>query len=196
MKTMKGIQHKFKLKDDKIAEPDNYLGTGLSKMMTENGRECWSMSPEKYCKAAVLKAEQMLSKDGKILLTKCKTPLKSGYCPELGVSQELKSDGVQYYMELIGVLRWAVDIGRVDILYETSIMSTHLALPIVGHLEHLFHVFGYLKENPKWKIAFDPDNWFIDYQRNKKAIPGNMPPPRGNGVTTHCFEDTDLAGNT
>ena len=27
MNTMKGIQHKFKLKDDKIAEPENYLGT-------------------------------------------------------------------------------------------------------------------------------------------------------------------------
>ena len=39
MKTMKGIQHKFKLKDDKIAEPDNYLGTRLSKMVTANGRE-------------------------------------------------------------------------------------------------------------------------------------------------------------
>ena len=23
-----------------------------------------------------------------------------------------------------------------------------------------------------------------------------MPPPRGNGVTTHCSEDLDLAGNT
>ena len=23
-----------------------------------------------------------------------------------------------------------------------------------------------------------------------------MPPPRGKGVTTHCFEDADLAGNT
>ena len=23
-----------------------------------------------------------------------------------------------------------------------------------------------------------------------------MPPPRGNGVTTHCFEDADLSGNT
>ena len=48
MKTMKEIQHKFKLKDDKIAEPENYLGTGLSKMVTANGCKCWSMSPEKY----------------------------------------------------------------------------------------------------------------------------------------------------
>ena len=25
---------------------------------------------------------------------------------------------------------------------------------------------------------------------------GDMPPPRGNGVTTHFFEDADLADNT
>ena len=43
MNTMKGIQHKLKLKDDNIAEPENYLRTGLSKIMTVNGREFWSM---------------------------------------------------------------------------------------------------------------------------------------------------------
>ena len=42
-KTMKGIQHKFKLKDDNIVEPENYLRTGLSKMVTANGRKCWYM---------------------------------------------------------------------------------------------------------------------------------------------------------
>ena len=70
-------------------------------------------------------------------------------------------------MELIGVLRWAVEIGQVGILYETSIMSTHLALPRVGHLEQLFHVFGYLKEKLKRKIAFDPDHLLIDERRFK-----------------------------
>ena len=103
------------------------------------------MSPEKYCKAAVLNVELKLSEEGKRLPTKFKTPLKIGYFPDLDVSQELKEDGVQYYMDLIGVLRWVVEIRRVDILYETSIMSTHLELPRVGHLEQLFHVFGYLK---------------------------------------------------
>ena len=91
------------------------------------------------------KVEHDLNEEGKRLPTKCKTPSKSGYFPELDVSQELRADRVQYYMEIVGVLRWEVEIGRVDILYETSIMSTQLALPRVGHLEHLFHVFGYLK---------------------------------------------------
>ena len=62
MKTMKEIQHRFNLKDDKIAELENYLGTGLSKMVTANGRECWSMSLEKYCKAFVVNVEQKLNK--------------------------------------------------------------------------------------------------------------------------------------
>jgi hypothetical protein len=43
MKTMNGIQRSFKLKDDKIEEPDTYLGAGLSKMTTANGTVCWSM---------------------------------------------------------------------------------------------------------------------------------------------------------
>ena len=115
MQTMKGIQNKFKLKDDKI-------GTGLSKMMTANVRKCWSMSPEKYCKAAVLNVEHKLNKEGKRLPNKCKTPLKSVYRPDLDVPQELKAYGVQYNMEIIGVLRWKVEIEQVDILYETSIM--------------------------------------------------------------------------
>ena len=74
-------------------------------MVTANGRKFCSMSPEKYCKAVVLNVEQKLNEEGKRLLTKCKTPLKSGYRPELDASQELKADGVQYYMELIAVLR-------------------------------------------------------------------------------------------
>ena len=177
-------------------------------MVTANGRECWSISPEKYCKATVLNVEQKLNKEGKRLPTKCKTPVKIGYCSELAVSRELKADGVQYYMKLIGVLRWTYEIGQVDIIYETSIMSTHLALPRVGHLEELFHIFGYLKENIKRKIAFYPDHplidkqqfkkhdWYEFYRDAKEAILGNMPPTRGNGVTMHCFENADLAGNT
>ena len=79
MKTMKGIQPSFKLKDDKIEEPDTYLGAGLSKMTTANGTVCWSMSSETYCKAAVKNVEQKLSEDRKRLPSKCDTPLKLAY---------------------------------------------------------------------------------------------------------------------
>ena len=39
------------------------------------------------------------------LLSKFKTPLQAGYCPKLHLTEDMKSDGVQYYNYLIGVLR-------------------------------------------------------------------------------------------
>ena len=208
MKTMQGIKGTFKLKDDKIEEPTDYLGAGLSKMTMDDGTDCWTMSSEKYVKAAVANVEDRLAREGKRLPSKCGAPLTSGYKPELDVSQELKADGLQQYQELVGVLRWSVEIGRVDILLETSMMSAHLALPRIGHLEQVLHIFGYLKSHPKRKLAFDTAHpkiderrfhkydWHDFYREAKEAIPGDMPEPLGNPVSTHCFVDADLAGNT
>lgn len=70
-------------------------------------------------------------------------------------SCELKANGLQYYQEIIGVLRWIVELGRVKILLETSLMSSHLALPWLGHFKQLIHMFRYLKTHPKRNIAFD-----------------------------------------
>jgi hypothetical protein len=53
------------------------------------------------------------------------------------------------YQELIGELRWAIEIGRVDILHEVSLLSSHQASPRRGHLEQLIHIFSFLKRKPK-----------------------------------------------
>jgi hypothetical protein len=206
MKTMRGIQADFKLKDDKIAEPDVYLGATLTKMEI-NGKMCWAMSPEQYVKSAVKNVEETLAKRGRRLTGKCVTPFSCNYEPWMETSPELKADGLQYFQELIGVLRWAVEIGRVDILLEVSLLSSYLASPREGHLEQALHIFGYLKEHPKRKLAFDPSHPEIDERRFRKcdwtefyrdaeeAIPGNMPKPRGNSVTTHCFVDANHASD-
>ena len=92
-----------------------------------------------------------------------------------------------------------------DIAMETSMMSTHLGLPREGQL--VYHVFGYLKAKPKKTLAFDPSHPDIDEARFQKCdwqdfycgakelVPGDVPYPRGNVVSTHCFEDADHAGN-
>ena len=40
METMKGIYRTFKLEDDKIDEPEYYLGATLEKMILSNSSEC------------------------------------------------------------------------------------------------------------------------------------------------------------
>ena len=194
-----GLQSTFKLKDDKVEEPEMYLGAQLGKMQID--ADCWTMSSDKYVSAAVPKknVEESLKKKGLRIPSKCYTVLPKDYRPELETSAELKADGVQLYQEMIGVLRWAVEIGRVDVLIETSLMSTYLAMPRVGHLEQLYHMFGYLKTHPKRKLAFDAQHpriyerrfndhdWFDFYQDAKEAIPPDMSKPRGNVTSTHCF---------
>jgi hypothetical protein len=39
-----------------------------------------------------------------------------------------------------------VELGRIDIATEISLLSSHLAYPRVGHLEVALHVMGYLKQ--------------------------------------------------
>jgi hypothetical protein len=208
MKSMRRIQSDFKLKDDKIEPPDMYLGASLDKMRLESGKYCWTMSPEKYVKAAVTNVEEELAKRGKRLPSKCVTPFSSGYAPWLEESPELNADGVQRYQELIGQLRWAIEIGRVDILLETSLLSSYLAMPRAGHLEQAYHIFGYLKTHPKRKLGFDPAHpainenrfqkcdWTEFYRDASEAIPTNMPTARGNCMSTHCFVDANHAGDT
>ena len=87
-------------------------------------------------------------------------------------------------------------------------MLTHLALPQCRHMEQLYHMFGYLKANPKCKLYLDPQHlqvdersfqsydWYDFYRDAKEAFPGDMPPPRGESVLMHCFIDSDHAGNT
>ena len=209
MLIIKGIQDKFKLKGDKAVVPADYLGAALDKIMTVNGTTCWTQSADKYVMESIKNVENTLAEKGNKLPSKgCSTPLKHGYRPEVDVSPELGIDGLRYYQEMIGVLRWAIELGRLDILLEVSLMSAYLASPREGHLEQVLHIFAYLKQHPKRKIAFDPDHPQIDdrrftkydwedfYEGVKEAIPDNAPKPRGRGVSIHCFVDANLAGNT
>ena len=184
-----------------------YLGTQLGTMQVK-GNNGWFMSSEKYIKSVIQNIEEAQQKMGQGLPSKCKTQLAYGYHPELDVTPELKADGLQQYQELIRILRWAVELGRVDILMETSMMSAHSAMPRQGHLEQVHHIFGYLKEQPKWKLFFDPQhleldersfttyNWYDFYRDAKEPVLGDMPAPRGQMVSMHCFVDLDHAATT
>ena len=210
MASMLAIQSKFKLKNDKIEPPSSYLGAVLERMTNADGTPCWSQSSAKYVSAAVANVEEYLRKRGKFLPSRrqCQSPFETHYRPELDATPELALEGHRYFQELIGILRWACEIGRIDILLEVSLLSAYSASPREGHLAAAFHIFGYLKHHPRRKIAFDPDHptiaehrfhaydWTEFYHDAAEPIPLNAPPPRGRAVSTHCFVDADLAGNT
>ena len=49
-----------------------------------------------------------------------------------------------------------MELGRIDIDVEVSMMSSHLALPREGYLKELYHIFAYLKARSNAKMVFDP----------------------------------------
>ena len=60
---MAGIQETFKLKDDKIEKPENYLGARLSQVVV-GGQLCWMISSHNYVKAVVTNVEAALDASG------------------------------------------------------------------------------------------------------------------------------------
>ena len=84
-------------------------------------------------------------------------------------------------------------------------LSTHLALPRSGHLQQVYHIFGYLKESLRRRLYFDPSHpviseerfvtydWVDFYKDEKEDIPLDMPEPRGREVGIHCFVDASHA---
>ena len=130
--------------------------------MLENGAQAWCFGSSQYVQAAVKNVECYLEKSGKKLPARAETPIQTSYRPELDVTPELQPTDAAYFMSLIGIARWIVELGRVDICLEVSMLSSHLALPRYGHLEQLYHIFAYLKRHHNAEMVFDPSDPVVD----------------------------------
>ena len=64
----------------------------------------------------------------------------------------------------MGMLRWMIELGRIDILHESSLLSQYMAAPRSGHLQQALNIFKYITHNitSGWLI-FDPLDFDIDW---------------------------------
>ena len=112
-------------------------------------------------------------------------------------------------------MRWLCEIRRINILTETSLLSTYLSCPRVGHLHQALHVFKYLKDHKRLKCVFDPT--YVDINddhlpREERSAtkakymkelypdvvedkPTNAPSPKVKMVHITCFVDADHGGD-
>ena len=121
--------------------PKISLSTEIERFVLPDGRTCWSMKSEKYVKAAVATVRALLAKDGRELKTgkiSHKGPLPPRYKPELDVTKELDADRVQRFQQIFGILRRAVELGRIDIKTEVALLLQYQTNPRDCHLEALF----------------------------------------------------------
>ena len=223
-KIMEAIGSVYKLKEDRKTrlqwdDPDLYLGSKVRKYRTPEDEEdldcplgyCWSTSGDDYVKSVIEDIQAKLGKDGRQLNANQCSPVSSGYRPELDTSPELVGDSISDFQEVIGCLRWAIELGRGDIATEVALLSRHLALPRRGHLEQAYNVVAYLKKHPYSKLVMDPTpqghkdryakrfntdaDWFEFYGDVKEEIPLDAPKPMGKPVEITAYCDADHAGD-
>ncbi len=141
------IDQHFVLHEESIGPPCIYLGGKLQEITLDNGVKAWAFGSCQNVQSAVKNVEEHLAKTGEKLPYKAPTPLSSNYRPEIDVSPELGEIKAFHFHSLNGVLRWIVELGKVDLDDEVSVMSSHLAIPREGHLKEIYHIIAYLKSH-------------------------------------------------
>eukprot|EP00978_Attheya_sp_CCMP212_P033355 scaffold134264_cov56-Attheya_sp.AAC.2 len=88
-----------------------------------------------------------------------------------------------------------VELGRVDIITEVSMLASQMAMPRRGHLDAIFHIYAYLEKKHNSTMIFDPSypeidmnsfkecEWKTFYGDVHEAIPTNAPQARGDRLT-------------
>ena len=212
MEAMLELNKYFPFKKDKkgrplIEPPSIYLGGKVSQVELPNGVTTWAISSSQYIQECVRNVEEKLKLEGKALKKGTCAPMAAGYHPECDVSPELNGEEANYYQSLIGELRWIVEMGRIDICCEVSMLSSYVALPREGHLQQVYHMMAYLKRFHNARLVMDPtypdieDDNFVErdwenfYGNLREEIPCNAPEPRGNEFVIRVYVDASHADN-
>ena len=100
-----------------------------------------------------------------------------------------------------------VELARIDMITEVSMLSSYLEIPREGNLSTVFHISGYLEGKHNTTLVFDPTyptinqeqfnivDWVDFYSGAKEAIPLDIWDPRGKPIDLRLYVDSDFAGN-
>jgi hypothetical protein len=129
------------------------------------------------------------------------------YSPELDITPLLEDDMVNFFQSRISILRWMVELGRLDIYVQVAMLSSYLVQPRQGHMEAVYYLYGYLKSHDRSAMVFDDNyiNWVDEdfpeqdwsdfYKDAIEDVPLNAPAPRGMPVQVNVFVDASHARN-
>ena len=177
------LHRSFMLKP-RYDEPDMYLSTNLQKTRLHNG--VWAIrEAARNCRVHLLS-----NYGGKFKIPKmAENPFKMGYDPELDTSPELDPDATSYYLTIIGIIRWMIELRTIDVISKMLLLSSHVALPGEGHLEVTVHVVAHVGQKRNSRLVYDPSypeinhssfkecDWTEFNRDAKKAILMNAPEP-------------------
>ena len=208
----------YRLEEGSVVPLERNLGANIEKVQLDDGSPAWVTMSVDYMKAAITQVQSDLKEDNvslKMVYGKGSQPYLVDYRPEIDISKELGSKLTNRCQQLIGTLRWAIEIGRLDILTEVSSLLQHLCNPRIGHLHVIYSIFNYLRCNMNkilGRIVFDPRQVVTDrkifdnagssmkqcqdfYPDGEELMPRNMSEPLGKSVRMRTYVDANNTRN-
>jgi len=207
-KTMKALEDFYHLKDD-FAPPARYLSAEVKqwKFPPDMSKVYWALSSVQYVKEAIKNIEAHLKNKDRRLFP-MRQPMHTDYAPELDVTPFLNDEEIHFYQSQVSILRWMVELGRLDIYVQVTMLSSYLCQPCQGHLETVYYLYGYLKAHDRSTMVFDSNyvnwkdedfdeqaDWSGYYPCIEEDFPSNAPEPRGLPVQISMFVDASHARN-
>jgi hypothetical protein len=204
---MKALEDFYRLKDG-FSQPSRYLGAEVKKWTfpQDAKKHYWALSSTQYIKEATKNMEAHLkTKDRK--LYPVHQPMHTDYVPVLDVTPFLDDEETNFYQSQVRILRWMVELGRLDLYLYVALLSSYLFQPRQGHLEAVYYMFGYLKAHDRSTMVFDSNyinwkdedfprhDWMDFYPDVIEEKPTNAPEPRGMPVQINMFVDASHARN-
>jgi hypothetical protein len=152
-------EYKYRLKD--VGEPTKFLGAKIGKYTTDC-QDLWYISAESYLEKVLVAVEERFGKlDTLFARSRIDTPAPKDFHSEIDISDFLNGEDIDLYQSYIGILRWAVELGRIDLTHFISAMAKFSMVPREGHLTAVILAFGYVKKHLKSKLVIDaePRDW-------------------------------------
>ncbi|KAG7370061.1 reverse transcriptase RNA-dependent DNA polymerase [Nitzschia inconspicua] len=195
------INEVYKVKQGSDKKPDRYLGGDVMEVEVEGGRRIWATSPRTYVKNSIRVVEDLLKEDGQgyVLKRNCKSPLPLGYKPELDISPELGPQLLSRFQQLIGILRWAIELGRIDINHErqntvesasfgSEFVALRIAKELIVALRYKLRMFDIPIDGPA--LVFCDNRGVV----KNASVPESALQRKHNAINYHAVREAVAAG--
>ena len=137
------------------------------------------MAPMKYIEKVIANYSKLFNEEK--LQKRVKLPLKPGDHPKLDDSELLHADGIQKYQSIIGLLQWAISLGRFDIATAVMTLSGFCAMI-------RFHT-----NQPDFSdVESFEYEWENIYCPVSEGLPHDTPEPLGRHVTLSHYVGANL----
>ena len=113
-----------------------------------------SLCPKRYIKKMVVTFEQMFGSKPKTY----SSLLEKNDHPELDTSDELDAEGIRKFQALLRAIQWSVLIGRLDVATVVTTLSKFPVATLVGHMDRVKRIIGYL-----WKMKHGTIGFWVSH---------------------------------